>query len=373
MRAAVKVGVGTGALWCLLCAAQSKKPGVVKPTVLPFSGSYEDALQRANDRNVPMLLIGIVESEDGALDDDIRAFRDSIFAEPELQTIAPRVLLALAANRAHEALKLDVVRENGTKDALQVCSVYRTQNCSVHQKMFDALYREHNADGELRSPAALVLGPDRKVAKSWQTGHAPAWGEILDVLKVVQNAAGEGLTEGQLADVRAFTAQATREFAAQQWGAGHATWGKLLAVTSKTRYSEDARRGQAQAVAELDKARAEARECVRAGRIVDGYVRLLELAQGWKASSYAKDLEREIAALEKDKSGKDAIAAYKREREAEALWNEARGLEAAKEAKKAEAKLRQLLRKFGDTPAGQRAREAYPDLARDEEQKRSGG
>ena len=41
--------------------------------------------------------------------------------------------------------------------------------------------------------------------------------------------------------------------------------------------------------------------------------------------------------------------------------------------KKAEAKVRNLLRKFGDTPAGKRARETYPKVAEEEDAKKAGG
>ena len=54
---------------------------------------------------------------------------------------------------------------------------------------------------------------------------------------------------------------------------------------------------------------------------------------------------------------------------AEKLWSEAQALESG-EPKKAEAKVRTLLRKFGDTKAGARARARYPEWAADEDKKR---
>ncbi|MCC7015107.1 MAG: hypothetical protein IT454_21280 [Planctomycetes bacterium] len=365
------------AVLCALAAfvaalPQSKKPGAPKVVVTPFSGSYEEALQRAVDRNVPLVLVGIAESDTEALDQDITEFRAALFTRAEFVAASPLLVLALGANRAHELTTLEIERGNGLKDTVQVCSVYRTEGCVAHQKMFDALYREHNVDGELRSPAVIVIGPDRKPAKSWQTGHSPEWSELLSALKDAQTKAGEGLTEAQLADVRALLARGTREYEQRQFGASYASWGKVLGITSKTRYSDQARKEQARCVAELDQARAEARAWLAEARAVEAWTRLGELTATWAGTPFEKELARELAALEKDKSAKDAIAAHKRELEAERLWSEARDLETAKEAKKAEAKVRQLIRKFGDTKAGRRARESYPQWAAEEDQKKGG-
>lgn len=349
---------------------QGKKPTTPKPLV-PFSGSYEEALQRAVDRNVPVLFFAFHEDPD-APHEDVRAFREEIFARADLAALAPLTLVAVGGTGVHDPVPIEVERD-GQKTKLQVCSAYRSETCMQHQKLFDSLYKEHNREGELRSPATILLGPDRKLVEIWQSGSAPGWDGVLAALKAAQTKAGEGLTEAQLGEVRALVARGTAELNKEQWGAAYATWGKLLGITSKTKYAEQARTSQARALEAIGELREAARAEIREGRAVSGYKQLIELQGAVAGTPLEKELAREVAALEKDKATKDAIAAYKREQEAEKLWQEAEALTLAKEPKKAEVKVRQLLRKYADTPAGKRARESYPELAADEDQKRAGG
>jgi hypothetical protein len=353
----------------LLALPQTRKPGTAKVTVTPFPGTYEEACVRAYDRNVPLLCFAFVENEGEAPHEDIIKLREEIFAQPEFVAASPWVVLGLAANRAHEQVTVEV-EVAGVKSKVTQCSVYRTEGCSVHQKLFDAVYREYNVEGELRSPAAILIGPDRKVVQIWQNGETPPWAEVLGAIKTTRAKLGEGLTEAQLAEVRGLIDFGTAEMGREHWGAGYAAWGKVLAITTKTRYAEQARKEQARAETVLAEARAKARVAVDEGRPVEGYVELVRLAKTWAGTPREKELQAEIASLEKDKRAKTAITAYLREQEAEALWTEARSLETAREAKKAEAKLRVLLRKFADTPAGKRAREQYPALAADEDARR---
>jgi hypothetical protein len=338
--------------------------------VVPWSGTYEDALQRAFDRNVPLVLFAIVEAEDEAPHEDVAKFRDEIFTSPEFAALGERMVVAVGANRAHELKTIEVETEGGAKTKKQICSVYRTEGCAAHQKLFDSIYAEHNVEGELRSPAAIVIAPDRKIAAKWADGQAPAWTEIL--AKTAEHAGkfGDPLSEAQWSDLRGLLVRGKAEIERAQWGAANATWSKVLAITSKSRYADDARANLKLALEGLTRARDEARAKIAAGSVVEGYAKLLDLLSQCAGTSLEKELTREIAALEKDKATKDAIAEYKREREADALWEEARKLAADGEPKKAEAKIRVLLRKHGETAAGKRAREAHPKLAAEEDAKK---
>ena len=123
----------------------------------------------------------------------------------------------------------------------------------------------------------------------------------------------------------------------------------------------------------MKKLKDEGLEWLKSGRGVDGYKRLLELQATSNGTPLERELPKLITAAEGDKDAKDAIAAYKRELEADALWREAQKLFADKQAKPGEAKVRLLIRKYGATPAGKLAREKYAAWAAEEDAKKQNG
>ena len=345
---------------------QSKKPVATKP-VVPFSGSYDEARTRAQERNVPLLVFAF-HDDPADPHEDVQAYRKEIFSRADLGALAPLLVIVVGGTGIHEPAPLEV-ESDGKKTTVQLCSHYRSETCMAHQKLFDSVYKEHNVEGELKTPATLLLGPDRKVIETWATGSAASWDDVIAAIKLAQAKAGEGLTEPQLADVRALLSRAASELDKEQFGAAWATYAKVLGITTKTSYAQTAREGEARALSAIEDARKAARESFAAGKHVDAYRELEALREALAGTPLEKELARELVAMEKDKAAKDAIAAWKREQEAEKLWSEAQALESA-EPKKAEAKVRTLLRKFGDTKAGARARTRHPEWAADEDKKR---
>ncbi|MBM3991245.1 MAG: hypothetical protein FJ298_09595 [Planctomycetes bacterium] len=364
---------GTLALWlapCLALAAassfQARKPPVAKP-VVPFQGSYDEARTRAAERNVPLLVFAFHE-DPHAPHEDVQAYRKEIFSRADLGALAPLLVIVVGGTGAHEASPLEV-EVGGQKSTLALCSHYRSETCMAHQKLFDSIYKEHNVEGELKSPATLLLGPDRAVIENWSTGSAASWDEVLAAIKLAQSKAGEGLTEAAFAEVRALLARASSELDKGQFGAAWATYAKVLGITTKTKFAQTAREGEARARASIEDVRKAARESFAAGAHVDAYRELDALRVALLGTPLEKELVRELRAMETHKDAKVAIAAWKREQEAEQLWSAAQAL-AATQPKQAEAKVRTLLRKFADTQAGARARARYPQWAADEDQPR---
>jgi hypothetical protein len=345
---------------------QGKKPPTPKP-VVPFAGSYDEALARAADRNVPLLVFAF-HVEPGETHEDVDAYRKEIFARPDMAALAPQIVLAVGGTGVHEPASLEV-EADGAKTKLSLCSQYRSETCLQHQKLFDSIYKEHNVEGELKSPATILIDPDRKVVQTWLTGGAASWDDVLTAVKQAQAKAGEGLTDAQLVEVRALLTRASGELEKGAFGAAWASYSRVLGITTKTVYAQKAREGEATARESIEDARKSARASFAEGKHVEAYRALDELRAALVGTPLEKELARELAAMEKDKAAKDAIAVWKRSQEAEKLWNEALELD-AREPKKAEAKLRTLLRKFADTPAGARAAARYPELAADEARKK---
>lgn len=351
---------------------QAKRAGARPAAVLkPFEGAYEEALTRSIDRNVPLIVVAIAEENGKELDSDIREFRDALCTTPTIAAACELAVVILASNGVHPPKPFEV-DEGGTKTTRQLCSVYRTTTCQVHQKQFDRVYAEHNVEGELRSPSVFVIGVDRKVARAWNTGNSPRWEEVTAAQLEVQKKLGEGLSEAQFGEVTALLPQARAAVERKQWGESYGMWGKLLAITQATKYATEAREGQSRAAAELETLRNAAREGLDQGRAVESYKTLLDLQRQWAGTSFEKELARDIALAEKHKTAKVEIAAYKRELEAERLWSEALELLGADNERAAQVKLRAILRKYAGTPAEKRVRERFAEIAADEDSKKSG-
>ncbi len=353
---------------------QAKRgPARTAAELRPFEGSYDEALARAIERNVPLIAVAVAEENGKELDDDIRQFRDALFSTAALASASDLAVVLLTSNGVHPPKSIEV-QEGESKTTRQVCSVYRTSSCQAHQKQFDRVYAEHNVEGELKNPSVFLVGVDRKVARAWNTGNVPEWSAVSAAQSELQKKLGEGLSETQFADVSALLPQGQSAEQNKQWGAAFTTWGKVLAITQGSKYAAQARQGQDRALAELDKALATARAGLeQPEQAVESYKALLALQREWSGTAREKDLGREVLAAEKHKLAKDAIAAYKRELEAETIWRQAEELMDAGNEKAAQAKLRQILRKFAGTPADKRVRERFPELAAEEDAKRSEG
>lgn len=374
----------SGALLALACAApgvaaQTKK-NPSAPAFQAFNGTLDEAFARAAERNVPVVLVAIVENEGGKADEDITKFRNQVTTDAKLAEAFLLALPIVACNQSHALAEIEV-EEGGRKLKRQVCSIYRTESCAWHQKQFDAMYREYNVEGELKSPSVLVVLPDRTIQARWQTGSAEGLaGGIQSAVAAANKKLGEGLTEAQLLEVRELLLRVGKRANAQDWGASYVAGAGVLAITQRTAQAEAARTAQALALTALERQRDEGLEWLKQGRAVDGYKRLLELASSCTGTPLEKELPKLLKAAESAKESKDAIAAYRRELEADELWRDVEALVAEKHGKqddklvkKAEPKIRSLCRKYADTAAGKRARERYPALAAEEDAKKQAG
>lgn len=372
-----------GTLVALGCAqlhalAQAKK-NAPAAGFQAFNGTLDEAFARASERNVPLVLVAIVESEGGKADEDITKFRAQVLTDAKLADVFLLALPIVACNQSHAPIEVEV-DEGGRKVKRPVCSLYRTEGCTWHQKQFDALYREYNVEGELKSPSVLVVLPDRTIQARWQTGSADGLvGGIQSAVAAARAKLGEGLTEVQLVEVRELLLRTRKRADAADWGASYVAGSSVLAITQQTKQAEEARAAQKLALTELERQRDEGLEWLKQGRAIDGYKRLLALASACLGTPLEKELPKLLKAAESAKESKDAIAAYKRELEADELWREVEALLAQKHDKKgeldkkAELKIRSLCRKYGDTATGARIRERYPALAADEDSKKQAG
>jgi hypothetical protein len=330
-----------------------------------FTGKYADAKASAKERNVPILIHIVIEGE--AQNDE---YREKILPEKELVAACANVIVIVANNGTHPLKSVEEIVD-GKKEKREVCSFYGVPSCSQHQRFWDDVYREFKEDnGEMFCPQTVVLSPDGKVSARINTRSVPPPTEIIAAIKEAQQKAGPGLTDAQLVEVKRLLREGHALMAAKTWPEALRTWQKVLAITTKTAWGEEAQKGadaaQTALAAELERVSA----LLVPGTAAQGYKELVELDKQCTGLAIAKDVKSRIAKAETAKETRDEIAAYKLAAEADALLVEAQGCFDAKQDKKGERVVRRLFAKrYATTPAAAKARELWPDWAKEEDAK----
>ncbi|MBK8180637.1 MAG: hypothetical protein IPK67_17435 [Planctomycetes bacterium] len=339
-------------------AAQGRpKAKVAAPTLQLFAGNLKAARARAEERNVPILAIAVLDEES-----DNVAARTELIASPEIAALSGRCILFFSNHGTHQQREIRETDASGAVKTRSVCADFGTANCKEHQQHWDDIYNEYNEEGVLRCPQVLVLAPDGKLEERLSPGLKPEVASLVEAAAKLQAKLGRGLDEAALAAVKDAAVRASRAEQDGQCGAAWRAFAEVLAITPDGARAEAAKAGQARCAEWLDKRRAEAVAQLAVGDGLAGYLALEELARDWTGTAQAVELTRLMKQAEKEPRVRDAVAKKRREDEAQALWLEAQSLGAAKQPKEAEKKLRILLRKFEGTAAWERAAKARPDL-----------
>jgi len=323
-----------------------------------FTGPLAAAADSAYDRNVPLLLVAILESDDS----DVLTLRDAVVSDRELARASEMTVVVLANNGVHP---LKTVREevDGAEVERELCSVYLTESCADHQKPFDEIYNAYQGeDGELRLPFVAVLTPDRERFRIFDDGSAPTLSVVLKALEGARKKAGEGLSEQALREVRAMLTRGEEQLGGADWGGVWRSSGRVLELTQATRYADTARERQKACLAGFEAWRDEALGMLEAGRVLEGYQRLLDLEAATVTTPLEREIPKVVKQVERDERWKEPIAAYKLELEARALLKEAERWLREGEDRKAQATVRKLLRKYEGTEAAKEAAKRWPDL-----------
>jgi len=351
-----------GALPCapaLHAAPQSKN----KPELAFFEGELEAARDEARKRNVPLLVLAILEGEE-----ENDRFRGSVVGNSEIAKGTDGTAIVILTNDGtHSLKKVAVEDEEGKRVQVEVCSVFGTRSCEAHKQNWDRVYLDYTdhqgGEGEWDLPETLVIRPDGTLASRHNTGNPPPVDEFMKALLKVQRESGKGLTRDEwmlvLRELEAGRGRLQSETWAEAWRAFDA----VLGVVGTGPYGTEAKAGADKALGAM-RARIEAAQKLLAPETVrEGFGTLLDCAQEYGGTPVEKELAAAIKEAESDKELKPLIAAYKVERAAEELWEESQELERAGDEKGARRVLRKLLgKRYTETPAAKRAREKYPDL-----------
>jgi hypothetical protein len=341
------------------------RPAAPAPHLTIYTGKYDAVRAVAKERNVPILIHVILEGEEQ--NDE---YRDKILPDRELVAACTNVIVIVANNGKH-AKKTIEETVDGKPVKREVCAAYGVDSCTVHQRFWDDVYREFKeANGELLCPQLVLLAPDGTIARRINTRSVPAVTEVLASIKDAQAKAGPGLTDEQLAQVKQLMQEGRVLTAAKTWPDALRAWQKLLAITPKSVWADEAQKSVPVVQAGLDAELARIAALLVPGSAADAYRDLVEFSKQCTGLPIEKEIKSRISKAEQTREIKDEIAAYKLDLEADALLTEARGYFDAKQDKKGEHAVRRLLgKRYLATPAAARARELWPDWAKEEDAK----
>jgi hypothetical protein len=331
----------------------------------PFTGEYAAAKASARERNVPILIHVVIEGE--AQNDE---YREKILPDNDLIAACANVIVIIANNGKHPTKTVESIVD-GQKVSREVCSVYGLDRCAQHIKFWDQVYAEFKENtGELFCPQTIVLTPDGKVATRINTHSVPQVSELVAAVKDAQQKAGFGLTEAQLTDVKRLEKEGRVLIDAKTWADAQRTWQRVLAIAPKGSWGEEAQKQVSVAQDGLASELERLTKMLVPGQAAERYRELNELDKQCAGLPIDREIKARIAKAETTKGIREEIAAYKLGLEADALLREAQSLLDQKQDRKGEHTARRLFAKrFASTAAAARARELWPDWAKDEDAK----
>lgn len=328
--------------------------------VVPFAGTIAQAQRAALERNVPILLIAMV---DGEPQNDEQ--RNMVLGSGDLLEARDRFLLVLCNNGSHDRVATEVaIDEEGEPIVQELCKHVLTPTCKQHQEAMDEAFNTWHDNGNFGCPHVLVLHPDGTVIKRHVTQDPIGIKTIMKSLAKATEELGPGLGIDELRQVRLGLDKGRIALKAKEFGEAHGHYGAVLAITGAPLYADPATQGQEDAVAGMEAYRDGAVASLEAGDVRAGWTRLRKLERDWSETEYAKGLKRLASAWKKDKRTKEAIAALEHEFEADDLLDEAQRLLDEDQRKRAESKLKIILRKYEGTPAAELVKERFPELVR---------
>src|SRR5688572_19563374 len=283
-------------------ALQTRRPQRATAPPPPFQGTLAEARALAADRHVPLLFAAIFEDEGWDPKDhhDQVGLRRDVLAGSELAEVLQRSVVALGCNRPHQLEEVEVA-SGETKITVRRCPSYYTDSCTVHQRLFEDSYGAWNKDGELVSPYVVLIAPSGEVSVLRDNGSTPTAAELRESLEKAQKAAGQGLTAEEYTKVLQHQTAARAAVQEGKDGKAWSAWNEMLSIAHASRYAEMARQGSAAALTALEAARGLAQKELEAGKGVDAYRILADLAAEWAGTPHERELGLKLRELEQDK------------------------------------------------------------------------
>lgn len=359
-----------GLCLCLALAsghAPLQKKGAPAEKYQPFHGTLGEARTMARERNIPLLVCMTLEGE---IESD--NYDGAILADAGFRRRATRAVVLVSNNVPHATRKLTEVVD-GEKVTREVCSRYPEGTCEDHMRHWDELYFAYAVKGELRLPETIVIDANLKpgvdnanaqVVWRLSSGELPALSDITAALDRLGKKLGRGLSRAEHATLSTHLARGRIMAKAKSWPDAWRAYLAILEVTEDGPFAEEAA-AEAPRIETALRAEIDGLEKRLApDEIAIPYGRLLELERECADLPMAKEISGRLRKLRRRKDLREGIEHFELAQEAEQLWSEATDLESRGEKRKAERVAKKLLKKkYAGTPAFERARQRWPELA----------
>ena len=339
---------------------KDKKKPPLPDKIQPWMGDFDSGAAHAKERNSPLIVLGILEGEETS-----DRVRDEIYKSKEFLKASVGTVVLLVNNGNHPRKTIKEKTEKGEEVERQVCSVFETPACEDHKRSWNRVYQEFHIEGEMKMPHILAVLPNGKI-------HGRYMDEIennqaLSLLAESKAAAGPSLSNEELLEVRAKLDTGASSEKAHLWSLAWKAYVRVLEITETSTYADRARVGSKRALDAMQGEIDHGLKWLEEGRVEEGYARLLQLQKDFAATPLEKPLKGTLRKVVRDKRYADIIKAIKRRAAAEELWTKCMKAMEEDKVKSAERHAATLIKKFRDTPAGQKAVERFPHLVPVEE------
>ena len=321
---------------------------------VPHLGTIEDVRRESRERNTVLAVFVLQEGEEAN-----DRFRNKLFQNAELAKKCEELVVLLVNDGEHAPRKVSEKKDGEVRE-WEICSAYGTPTCADHRRYFDRVFQDYSGGDALRTPQLLLVLPDGKIHDRLIDEHELA--VILRKIAAAQEVAGPGITALELEDVKKAVGTGRSTLATGRWAPAYRAWSRVLELVPAGEFAAEATEGVQDALEGMREELARAMDLFEEGKVVAGYQRLLALKEAHDDTPLEKETAARLRKVEKNKKWKEEIEAYRREVEADALWDLITAALAEDKERTAERHARRILQKYGDTKAADKVRKEFPHL-----------
>ncbi len=326
-----------------------------------FLGTIEDARKEALDRNVPLLVHLMVDTEVCST-----AYLSNVIGDTTLASMSERAIVVIGSDGDHGQVRL-TDKVNGKPVSRMVCPTLPWfENCAAHATSRDNSWIAYkDADGEMRAPQTIIELAEGGISFRHDTTVCPPVGPIIGALGEAQETSGHGMTAREHAEVLVRRERGLKALKAGDWGAAFGDLWRARKLAQNGTLARLVAEELAIAADEIEQLIGDWSPKLVAGTEVEAFEKLAGLEPHIAGTKWEKSVGKSLDEAERDQSLTPLLAGPILAREAEKLWSAYEAAVTATKDRKATSTLRKLLdKKYAETPAGTRAAEANPDLAR---------
>lgn len=334
---------------------EAQKRKSAKPEIEHWLGDLASARVASRERNTPMIVVIIQEGEEAN-----DRFREGIYKNARFIKVAAPTVVVLVNDGKHPSRTVREERDGVTIER-EVCAVLGTPKCADHKRNWLRVYQEFGDPEEpFRTPQVIAVLPNGK--EHGNVVDVPPLSQVLALIEGARETAGPSLTPEQLLEIKGKLDTGRTMEKSRLWVQAYRAYARVLEITETSIFSDEARAGRERSLKHAQEELDLAWKWMEEGRVEDGYAKLLALKEELAGTPLDAPAKKKLKAAEKNKAWKEGIKAYKRKLAAEEIWQKClKALDEGKQ-KSAERHAKTLLKKYADTPAGEKAKARFPEL-----------